>query len=342
MLVGQQPDRAWPCGLVVTKSLEWLRALNREALLTMESSLFDRWVATWIMRCGAAAAVGYEQACLATFHGAEAAGMVRILDHASVHWRTQLSIVREDRELRGTLGAGWRRSLRRAVGRKSAELALANIVLTPSTYSRRTLIEGGVPANKIRMIPYGVDSDFWSPDQADGRARDERRAVFVGHGGVHKGLSDLLDAWRLVSRRGTTLHLVGHLRPAEFSRVPSNVVWEGKLRSGSLRNLLRRCHLLVLPSLSDSFGLAVVEAMACGLPVIVSERTGAADLVTPGVEGFVVPVRDVQSLARAIERLLFDPIECTRMGRNARIRAAARDWNSYARDIVALMNQVLH
>jgi starch synthase len=98
--------------------------------------------------------------------------------------------------------------------------------------------------------------------------------------------------------------------------------------------------VFVLPSLSDSFGLVVIEAMACGLPVIVSDATGASETVSDGVEGFVVPVRDVEALKQKILLLYEDAGRRAEMGRAARWKAQQMTWEAYGRRAVGFYERL--
>ena len=90
--------------------------------------------------------------------------------------------------------------------------------------------------------------------------------------------------------------------------------------------------IFVLPSVEDGSALATILAMAAGLPVIVSDQAGA-DLVVDGVNGFVVPARDVDALAARLEQLIADPELRARMGAAAAASAVARTWETYGREL---------
>jgi alpha-maltose-1-phosphate synthase len=84
----------------------------------------------------------------------------------------------------------------------------------------------------------------------------------------------------------------------------------------------RAADVLVFPSLNDAFGLVMLEAMACGLPVIATDHSGAVDVIRDGVDGFVVPARDPAAIAARLEPLIADPSLAAEMGRLARQRIA--------------------
>ena len=99
--------------------------------------------------------------------------------------------------------------------------------------------------------------------------------------------------------------------------------------------VLRGASVLVLPSVQDGFGLVVLEAMAAGLPVIVSDHVGAKDCVREGVDGFVVPVRDADAIAERLRWLRADRSRQRRMGLNAREQALRYTWDAYRQRLLA-------
>jgi len=93
----------------------------------------------------------------------------------------------------------------------------------------------------------------------------------------------------------------------------------------------------VLPSLGEGFPLTSIEAMACGLPVIVSEHTFADDVITNGVEGWVVPIRSSAAIAEHLRTLALDATLRAQMGRASRRRAEQFPWTSYGNRIVRIV-----
>jgi glycosyltransferase involved in cell wall biosynthesis len=101
----------------------------------------------------------------------------------------------------------------------------------------------------------------------------------------------------------------------------------------------RDAHVLVLPSIQDGYGLVVPQAMACGLPCIVSANTGTADLVRHGVDGFVVPIRSSDSILAHLEELYEDRARRAELGRNARTRVeSGHGWSDYGRRAAELVD----
>ena len=97
-----------------------------------------------------------------------------------------------------------------------------------------------------------------------------------------------------------------------------SVLFTGYVPNAEMPSYLRGMDVVCMPSQSESFGVSAIEAMACGLPVVVSDADGFVEVVEDGADGFVVPKRDIAAFSEAMQRLYFDGELCTRMGRNAR------------------------
>ena len=104
---------------------------------------------------------------------------------------------------------------------------------------------------------------------------------------------------------------------------------------------LARCHLMALPSIAEGFGLTIMEAMACGVPVICTHNTGGADLITDGQDGFVASIRDVSAIIQIIERGMTDREKLYEIGQNGRALVERRPWASYRESFAAAYRSLL-
>lgn len=210
---------------------------------------------------------------------------------------------------------------------KAREMELAELVLAPSTFVQGT-IQRFVDRN-VALVPYGVDSGFWSPSEDD-RRLGPLRFLFAGQCSVRKGVPLLLDAWKSAALRDCELDLVGTWKLAESRKrdVPSGVrVFEAQ-SSTALREIMRWTDVLVLPSYFEGFALVVLEALACGVPVLVSDATGAADVVESNC-GMVVPTGDKDALVEALRQAGHNPDWVRSMRRAAREKGKSLNWQRY-------------
>ena len=149
-----------------------------------------------------------------------------------------------------------------------------------------------------------------------------------------KGLAELIDAARLLRAEGRPVHLLlaGNPDPGNPAAVPVETVrgwvgeglveWLGHVED--MPTLYRSVDLVVLPSYREGLPKGLIEAAACGLPLVTTDVPGCREVVTDGVEGLLVPVRDAKALAAAIGRLAADPALRARMGAAARAKALSQ------------------
>jgi len=280
---------------------------------------FDAWVAGKLSRIPCDLFVGYEMAALLSFEACRRRGIACVLDLAGVHWRTQ-------RRRLGTEAA----PPGEAEVVKDQELAVADLILTPSTFAEASLREAGIEPARIARVPFGMDPETFRSKK---RYRREGRftVLYVGALTVRKGFADLLEAVARPRLPGVDLILVGGMDDGEsllegFEGAYRHVPFT---RHEDLVRLYQDADVFVLPSHEDSFGMVVVEAMACGTPVIVTETTGARDAVRDGLDGYVVAPRDVSALRARLSYLRDHPEAVEAMGRRAHEHAASWTWAVY-------------
>ena len=109
----------------------------------------------------------------------------------------------------------------------------------------------------------------------------------------------------------------------------------------SLNQYYSSANVLVFPSLIEGFGLVLVEAMACGIPVITTPHTAGLDILTDGVEGFIIPIRDVEALKTKLEWCYQHPQELAEMGKAARRKAEELTWNLYRQRLASQVENIL-
>jgi len=203
---------------------------------------------------------------------------------------------------------------------------------------RDTLTARGVPAAKIAVIPYGVDVERFRPP-AQPRPRERFRLLFVGHLSQRKGIGHVLEAAkRLKGLPGLELVLVGRKVGAEAAFAPyaEHFRYVSHVPFHEVHALFQDADVFVYPSLHEGSAFVTYEALASGLPVVTTPNAGS--VVRDGIEGYVVPIRNVEALCERLERLHRDPDQRARMSEAARARALEFTWAAYRRRVAAQLD----
>jgi glycosyltransferase involved in cell wall biosynthesis len=206
---------------------------------------------------------------------------------------------------------------------------LADAVVAVSDDLRRTLLgDCGITA-PIHVVPNGIDGSKYSPDRPSGIRRElgltpEVRLVGTAVNlSAQKGLTHLLDAAAIVRRSGTAAHFViagdGPLRADLIAYAAAHDLNDSVTFAGyraDVPEVLAGLDVFVLSSLWEGLPLALLEALACGRPIVATSVGGIPEVVSEGENGFLVPPGDSQALASRILRVLGDPDEARQIGRN--------------------------
>ncbi len=207
--------------------------------------------------------------------------------------------------------------------RHRAQLLPADLVVTVSQYCRREIASLGVPDERIRVISGGA-----RPLPAPQRQEDPGRPIrllFVGHCVARKGLPALLQALARLDPQAFRLHLVGdnqtrHFRNEIAPLLSDQVLVEGRVSAARLAECYREADAFVFPSFQEGYGLAVLEAMISGLPVLCSRTSALPELVEDGHNGYLFEPGDPDDIARVLQRVSDDSSALIRMGHAARVR----------------------
>ncbi len=192
----------------------------------------------------------------------------------------------------------------------------------------------GVPRERLlHECNLGIDQALFHPEPASAPHEGARPFVVLVVGvGLRKGTPYLLEACEGLGIPDLELWLAGAVPPdlaSILGRTRVRFKHLGTLSHSQLADVYRAASVFVLPSIEEGLSLSVGEAMASGLPVVVTPNTGAEDLMTHGQEGFVVPVRDPGALRRALLELYEDRGKRHAMG-EAAVRATGKwTWDTY-------------
>lgn len=284
-----------------------------------------QWAAHQAEKINPALCYAFTQVGLEPLRWAKRNGVPSVVESPNGHIRNFVEVYEQeaarwcDRKFRG-------HPTPEMVARVEEEYETADRIRVSSEWARQTMVQRGVVAEKIDVLQQPVDLLRYRPSTNIKNMDGPLRVCFVGSLDLRKGFAYLLQAMNLVGAARTELEIVG----ASGSRCCAKL-FARESRGLDVKTCLgdpvaayHRAELFVLPTLEDGSPFAVAEAMACGLPVIVTESCGAAEWVTHGTCGWIVPPRDPESLAQAIEAALKIRSELRSMGEAARAHTEER------------------
>ena len=316
----------------------------RSRLAAWNALAFDRWTNLKIEREQCDALIAISGAALLTGRRVQQQGGTFICDRGSTHQRYQDAIMREEHK-RWRVPAPFPKP--HILLREEAIYAQADAITVPSSVARRSFIETGVAPEKVHVIPYGVRLDKFTPaaSSRDALDPDAFHVLFAGGVSLRKGIPYLLESFAQLRHPRKQLTVVGHIAGEVrdlLSRLPTaSVTFTGSLPQTKLAAIMAGSHVLVLPSVEEGLALVQGQAMACGCPVIATVATGAEDLFTDGMEGFIVPDRDVVALAERMQQLADDRPLRDALGRAALERVKnLGGWDTYGERWEALLHRL--
>jgi glycosyltransferase involved in cell wall biosynthesis len=220
--------------------------------------------------------------------------------------------------------------------KKTIQKSARMITITNQT---KNLYSESFDESNISVIPFGVDTDMFSPTQLE-EEREECEILYAGSLYPLKGVRYLIQAIASVRKQGlkANLTIVGEGQQKEaltaLTRalgIEEHVKFEGFVPYSNMPSYYKRSDIFCFPTLGEPFGKAVIEAMACGKPVIATNVGGPAEIIQDEVDGLLVPPSNPEAIALQITRLIEDKNERRRLGERARETAVNRfSWSTIA------------
>lgn len=223
-----------------------------------------------------------------------------------------------------------------------------DLIYAPSENTRQELMERGIKAEKIVVYPRGIDIQRFTPEKRSAYfathygVAAEVNLLYVGRISKEKNLDILAAAYRRIRATFPDTHLIivgegPYCKAMKQQLHDLPCTFTGPLAGDDLVAAYASAELFLFPSTTDTFGNVVLEAQACGLPVVVTDQGGPAENMLPDKTGLVAHGNDIEAFADAVALLLSNPQRCKSMGLEARRymeersfdAAFLQSWESY-------------
>ena len=284
--------------------------------------------------------IGWSGSSLKAIQEAKSKNIITILERGSSHYSYQMEILKQEYlkyNLKFTPDhKQWERELQ--------EYELADYISVPSKFVYSTFLQYGISEKKLLVNNYGVNlNQFKKIPKED----SVFRVIYAGGFTIRKGVEYLLKAFTELNLPNSELVHLGSL-PDETLQIrkkynSSNIKYLGHKNQSDLYKYYSQGSVFVHASIEEGLSMVLPQAMACGLPIICSENTGGADLISDqGKEGFVFKVRDVEALKAYILFCYENPDALKKMSKYALERVQTGfSWDDYGNRYMENINKLM-
>ncbi|APG25673.1 hypothetical protein A7E75_12110 [Syntrophotalea acetylenica] len=283
--------------------------------------------------------ISYEKMSLFSFCVSKWLGKINLLDLCTIH---PDKIIEINEKYNGVvIGCTNSRYLYKESKLKKKEYIKANYMISLSEFAKQSYVDAGIASDKIFVVNLGVDTNKFSPKKE--KKIDAFEILFVAGIRYLKGIKDLIEVFKELCLENSKLTIVGGCGDAiEYVKqnISENIEYIPYLEHSFLREVYRRASVFALPSYMDSWGQVVVEALSSGLPVIISENTGAKELLSHGENGFIIKVGDRNELKKYILYCYNNKDRLEIMSRNARKSVEKLTWENYYQQIDSIIEHI--
>lgn len=301
-----------------------------------QQSLLNKYVSYNLKKCDVF--IGQSQSGLPSGIKAKEMGALYICDRPCSHIRNQSEIIKEELAIWSIKPVPRNSVDPRSILVEEKEYELADYVVVPSEFARRSFLEKGYSKNKVVKISFGADLNRFKKISEPNS--EVFTALFVGQVSFRKGFLYLLEAFNKIKIKKKRLIVVGSIVNTEIYEVIKEkridlkfVEFYTRLDNSLLYKFYNQAHVFVLPSIEEGLAVVMGEALACGCPVIATENTGASDLFENGKEGFIVPIRNVNILVEKMQQLYEDKDLRARMSEAAQEKIKSLGgWDAYGKN----------
>jgi starch synthase len=214
-----------------------------------------------------------------------------------------------------------------------------------SHFVKQSLVDRGIPSQKIHVIPYGVDVSFWGKAWVREKPTNKKLIfIYTASIALRKGFHYLIQAWRDANLPNAELWVCGFNylpKCKEFESFLPTIKFLGPKSHSELMEIYKLAHIYVLPSLFEGLARSGLEAMAAGLPCIATWESGLTDFIEQGENGWVVPSANSQALAEILRECSRNRNALSRFSEKALEIGCLNSWDRYGNRCAEVAKQIL-
>ncbi|MFN8416209.1 MAG: glycosyltransferase family 4 protein [Cytophagaceae bacterium] len=283
----------------------------------------------------------YSGAGLYSYKNANKYNVLKIVEAVNSHVEIQESILKDEYS---KCNIEWKPFYEKEKKRRVEEYLQADYILTPSSFVKQSFIDKGFEPNKILKAPFGFEQ-FNSNNLLIENKKDEFVILYVGSISIRKGLRYLIEAINNLKHRHLKVKVVGpmtQITGLNSMYISDQIEFVGVLKGDALKEAYMSSDLFCLPTLEEGLALVLGEALSFGLPIITTVNSGAQELITDEVEGFILPIQDSKAISDKIQLLMDDKSRYWLM-RNAAISKSKKlnGWDSATNHMTKIISNLI-
>lgn len=287
--------------------------------------------------------VGWSSFSKEAFLKAKKTNCIKILERGSTHIKYQEKILKmeyDELKIKPNLPS------QNIIQKELIEYELADYITIPSEFAKKTYVEYGVSESKLIKVPYGVDLKEFKYLNKKRPEGDKFRLISVGTISIRKGSHILIEAFEQLSLKNSELIFVGPMEN-NFKKILKkykklkNVKFISKQKQENLKYFYNNSDIFVLYSLEEGLSMVQAQAMACGLPIICSENTGGSEIVDHGINGYVIPIKNIEILKNKIQEFYNDKSKLKNFSLNALKKTKELSWENYGKKLINTYQSIL-
>lgn len=309
--------------------------------------LFGNRVASYLIKEKVNAIISYDNNSGTLFKRLENKNVIRILDVSAANRLYMQKIYSKDVGICGSFASlyGETQLIRndKLIKRYKSEIKYTDYFLVGSEFVKESLRYSGVLEEQIKIVPYGVDAQKFEFVLKKHSKECNIKFIFVGNVNQIKGIYYLLEAFKRINNPNIKIDIVGKYSGNKDLINPylpyCNFI--GAVPNQRMPEIYKNADVLVFPSLGEGFSLVVLEAMASGLPVIVSKNAGSSDAVVEGENGFTIDIQSIDAIIDKVMWFINNKEKIEQMSFAARETALKYSWDSYNKKLSHAIFQIL-
>ena len=283
--------------------------------------------------------IGWSGFSYKTFQKSQNYNLIKILERGSTHIKFQSDILEEECKI---FNVDFKIN-DKEIKQELKEYDLADYISIPSNFVKQSFLKNGINKKKLIVTPYGVNLNYFYPKK---KKDNIFRFIYVGTLSIRKGLWYTLKAFNELNLPNAELILVGSIE-ASFLPLLKEFTSNKKIKilnhigQNKLVEFYNISNVFVISSIEDGFAMVIPQALACCLPVICTENSGGSELIENGINGYVLPIRQLDKLKEKMLFLYEDNEHYFFLKSKLYLKRRSLSWDRYADSIINKYSKLL-